>query len=96
MTGIDSKTSKTSACRIQKSELGMILELEVLSIYARNSGCRRSTELLQKTIQKHRERSAVASRGLKSLGLKDYTFSASFPILYIVRKLYESPGGKEG
>eukprot|EP00959_Pyramimonas_sp_CCMP1952_P306107 6406025-Pyramimonas_sp.AAC.1 len=42
---------------------------ELLSIYARSSGCRRAAELVQKTIQKHR--SAVASRGLKSLGLKN-------------------------
>eukprot|EP00959_Pyramimonas_sp_CCMP1952_P463945 9485764-Pyramimonas_sp.AAC.1 len=34
---------------------------EVLSIYARNSGCRRARELVQKTIQKHGGRSAVAS-----------------------------------
>eukprot|EP00959_Pyramimonas_sp_CCMP1952_P138294 2894224-Pyramimonas_sp.AAC.1 len=35
MTGVDSQTSDTSACRIQRSELALILELEVLPIYAR-------------------------------------------------------------
>eukprot|EP00959_Pyramimonas_sp_CCMP1952_P094794 1982929-Pyramimonas_sp.AAC.1 len=52
----------------------------MLSIFARNSGCRRAREpYAQKTIQKHKQRSAVASRrGLKSLGLKNYAFSGFF------------------
>ncbi len=59
ITGIDSETSGASACCIQMSELGLILELdsrnylhcssdlERLSIFARNSGCRRATELVR-------------------------------------------------
>eukprot|EP00959_Pyramimonas_sp_CCMP1952_P056346 1176770-Pyramimonas_sp.AAC.1 len=35
----------------------------MLSIYARNSGCRRATKLVKKTVEKHGGRPAVASRG---------------------------------
>eukprot|EP00959_Pyramimonas_sp_CCMP1952_P305217 6387392-Pyramimonas_sp.AAC.1 len=56
LTGIDSETSDASVCRMQRSELCLILELGLPNYsycsshlercdYARNSGCRGATEL---------------------------------------------------
>eukprot|EP00959_Pyramimonas_sp_CCMP1952_P256209 5351319-Pyramimonas_sp.AAC.1 len=67
---VDSQTLDACTCRMQRSELGLTLELGLLncSYYSSNlerccrfSGCRRATELVQKRIQKHWGRLAVAS-----------------------------------
>ena len=91
ITGIDSETSDASACRMQRSELGLILELGLPNYSYCSShlqgSCHfthvtRAVEELQSSYRRQcRSIGGVRllhPRGLKLLGLKNYFFGVIF------------------